>query len=213
MREDLTGCCFGHLDVLTYAGSWRLLSGGKSLGALWLCRCRCKAHKELTVSARHLRLGHTTSCGCAQKDAVVRSNKRRSGVASSSWKGGRVTDSAGYVRVMCKEHPNTTSTGYVLEHRLVMEKYLGRYLFPDETVHHKNGVKCDNRIENLELWSSRHPKGQRVIDTVAWAMETLDRYASSFEVLSQSIKQEDNAVTNETKTTSETTITRTIGVR
>lgn len=65
----------------------------------------------------------------------------------------------------------------MLEHRFVMEQQLGRKLLPDETVHHINGVRNDNRPENLELWSSSHPKGQRVEDKVEWALEMLGRYA------------------------------------
>lgn len=64
----------------------------------------------------------------------------------------------------------------VAEHRLVMERNLGRALWPDENVHHINGDRADNRITNLELWSSSQPPGQRVEDKADWAVEILRRY-------------------------------------
>lgn len=67
-----------------------------------------------------------------------------------SWKGGRIKHSAGYICIHQPEHPRA-SRGYIYEHRFIMEKQMDRYLHPWETVHHINGIKDDNRIENLKL--------------------------------------------------------------
>jgi len=83
----------------------------------------------------------------------------RSGAGHPEWKGGRIKNKDGYIEIYCPCHPNARKhTKYILEHRLVMEEILGRYLTRREVVHHKNGKKDDNRPENLELFdcNGRH---------------------------------------------------------
>jgi uncharacterized protein (DUF1330 family) len=82
------------------------------------------------------------------------------GERANSWKGGRYTNDQGYVLVTVRDHPYAQKHhGYVPEHRLVMEQQLGRYLTKGETVHHINGNRSDNRVENLQLRSGQHGKG------------------------------------------------------
>lgn len=86
-----------------------------------------------------------------------------------SWKGGRVLHKhSGYILIRQRNHPQAQKGGYVFEHRLIMERYLGRYLTKDEEVHHMNHNKSDNRIQNLMLFKNHadhikyeHKKGER----------------------------------------------------
>lgn len=82
----------------------------------------------------------------------------------------------GYRYVHAPNHPMADSARRVAEHRLVMAEALGRSLLPHENVHHVNGDKLDNRLSNLELWSTWQPRGQRVADKVQWAREVLALY-------------------------------------
>jgi hypothetical protein len=87
-------------------------------------------------------------------------------------RGNRKIDKQGYVII----YINGVS---YREHRYVMELHLNRSLTKDESVHHRNGDRSDNRISNLELWSRYQPSGQRVSDKVAWAKELLALYEPS----------------------------------
>lgn len=106
--------------------------------------------------------------GCVEPN-VNRSSQRR----CKDHKGYKRRD--GYITVLM---PQTGK--YTPQHRLVMANHLGRDLMPHENVHHINGVRDDNRLENLELWSTSQPKGQRVEDKLAWAKEMIMFYEPEF---------------------------------
>ena len=87
------------------------------------------------------------------KEKLRKKAKLRVGKLASNWKGGKMMV-GGYIYIYSKHHPQAVKDGYVCEHRLVMEKYLQRFLLPKEVVHHLDGNKQNNKIENLELISS-----------------------------------------------------------
>ncbi len=129
-------------------------------------RCLCDCGNETLVYQPNIKSGRIVSCGCKRKaDALSRRKEK--------------TEHNGYVFVKIPEHPRAgVRSKRVREHILVMEKHLGRYLLPHETVHHINGIRSDNRLENLELWTRSHPAGTRVKDQIKWAKEILKTYES-----------------------------------
>lgn len=114
------------------------------------------------------RLGHKICKKCEGKHISV----KQIGANNPNWNGGRIYMGK-YILVRFPEHPaSSTHRGYILEHRLVIEKHLGRYLNPDEVVHHINGIKDDNRIENLKLLSvAEHSYGHKDFTTGKFVRE------------------------------------------
>ena len=80
-------------------------------------------------------------------------SRPHTGEQATRWQGGRHVDNKGRVFIHMPGHPNAPEPNYILEHRLVMEQHLGRYLRSDEHVHHINHNRGDNRLENLMLLS------------------------------------------------------------
>lgn len=94
-----------------------------------------------------------------------------------NWTGGKHLTSQGYIVILQRDHPRAKSNGgYVFEHILKMEEKIGRYLEKGENIHHINGLRNDNRIENLELWVKPQMAGIRVEDAIKWAHEIINKY-------------------------------------
>ena len=105
---------------------------------------------------------------------------------TSNWKGGKITYiQTGYIRIYRPKHPLADHQGYVKEHRLIMEEKLGRYLKRNEVIHHINGNKSDNRIENLALYDrqSEHRKNQNeLINEISRLKKLLDEHGIEWRI-------------------------------
>ena len=99
--------------------------------------------------------------------------------------GGKQIDAQGYIYWTDSRHPMAIKNFRVYEHRVVMSEFLGRPLLKNENVHHKNGNRSDNRLENLELWVTMQPAGQRPLDLIEMARLILKTYKADEEKLKE----------------------------
>lgn len=138
--------------------------------------CRCCYIKKLENSdpvykekKRIAKFKSRRKCRGQDPDAPLMKNRAGEGYI----------DPNGYRQLSKRNHPNSGKLGRISEHTFVMSNYLNRPLSDKESVHHKNGIRHDNRIENLELWHRGQPAGQRVEDKIDWAKEFLEEYGYS----------------------------------
>lgn len=134
-----------------------------------MIECRCDCGKLRVISSRTWVRLRRMSCGCKHAEFSKLGTAESCAERRPNWGSDRRVSKDGYVWVR-------VGGAIVSEHRHVMEGVLGRQLNKGESVHHKNGVRDDNRPENLELWTTAPRFGQRASDMVEWAKEILRRY-------------------------------------
>ncbi len=171
---DKTGLRFGRLTVLDIDESKQFGNG-----VFWKCKCDCG--KILSHRSGDLTNLGPKSCGCLHRETTGAMARLRLREKHPMWKGGRLI-AGGYVRILNPDHPRANRAGYVAEHIVVMEKKIGREVLPGETIHHINGVRSDNRDENLELWDSCHGSGQRHVEKMAFHTQEIISKASDEEL-------------------------------
>ena len=113
--------------------------------------------KKITRRAKRCKSCGTIKCKTGTKQPKSFSEKMsiiRKGENNNFWKGGKINID-GYIYIKVYNHPNKNARGYIAKHRLIMEKNLNRYLTKKEVIHHKNGIRDDNKIENLQLFKNQ----------------------------------------------------------
>jgi hypothetical protein len=160
---DITGKKFTRLTpIFQYKRTYP--SGRTQLG--WICRCDCGNVKwQLTYDLTSLKV---KSCGCYNSEVA---RKKLSGENNPSWKGGLpIKTKRGYM-----EYKSGVNRGKLV-HRIVWESHYGVSLKTNQNIHHINGDRTDNRIENLQLWDTSQPKGQRVEDKLEYYFSLIKEY-------------------------------------
>lgn len=143
----------------------------------------------------HLKVMNITTRGI-KESVELSSPEGRMGENAGNWQGGRREMKSGYVYIYSSNHPYCTKSGYVMEHRLVVEEAIGRYLESYEVVHHKNGIKSDNRLENLELTTtgkhiSDHFANSHKVVYLESEVETLKRERDEYRAAYQNLLDEE----------------------
>lgn len=125
---------------------------------------KCKScGREIQVKLCDIKRGGGKYCSkfCFYKTPQSKQSRRKrsltcrginTGESNGMWNGGKSKNGEGYILILQHHHPYAHAYGYVLEHRIIMENAIGRFLKPTEIIHHINGIKDDNRIENLQLF-------------------------------------------------------------
>ena len=142
--------------------AWNCRICGKIVSPYYKARKHSKKRK--TKDKFRIRQGkgccksHSTKIACMEGRIKPPNPKHSTGACNTNWKGG-IKQVGGYKMILAKNHPHSVR-GYVMEHRIIIETIIGRYLDPKERVHHINGIKNDNRPENLQLVAKNPHQGE-----------------------------------------------------